>query len=202
MQQDKRAGWKDRRVIAVAMAGAVILPAFAGFTLGRSASEPVEIIQVACGLPRETVSFSLPGTLLVDMHAAQQGAGKAEADRLTRDAACNLKDFDRLRFGPAQREAGKGRQDQGPGHRNHDDPPVLPSRLSFPLHHPTLRPRSNLVSRQLRGVHWSNPGSVRKNPLTSVGTEYIGAQNYNNSTFERKTNIVRGGRSRILRFRN
>jgi hypothetical protein len=68
MQQDKRAGWKDRRVIAVAMAGAVILPAFAGFTLGRSASEPVEIIQVACGLPRETVSFSLPGTLLVDMH--------------------------------------------------------------------------------------------------------------------------------------
>ena len=44
--------------------GGIALPALAGFTLGRSAPEPVEILQVACGLPRETVSFSLPGTLL------------------------------------------------------------------------------------------------------------------------------------------
>ena len=65
---EKRGGWKDRRVIAGAMAVAVALPALAGFTLGRSASEPVEIVQVACGLPRETVSFSLPGALLGDMH--------------------------------------------------------------------------------------------------------------------------------------
>ena len=64
VRQEKQAEWKDRRVIAVAVLAAVALPALAGFTLGRSAPEPVEIIQVACGLPRETVSFSLPGTLL------------------------------------------------------------------------------------------------------------------------------------------
>jgi hypothetical protein len=63
-----QAGWKDRRVIAVAVTGAVVLSALAGFTLGRSGPEPVEIIQVACGLPRETVSFNLPGALLGSMH--------------------------------------------------------------------------------------------------------------------------------------
>ena len=64
VRQEKRKGWKDRRVVAVAVAAAVTVPALAGFTLGRSAPKPVEILQVACGLPRETVSFSLPGTLL------------------------------------------------------------------------------------------------------------------------------------------
>ena len=68
VQRERRAGWKDRRVIAVAVAAAVALPALAGFTLGRSAPEPVEIIQVACGIPRETVSFSLPGALLGGMN--------------------------------------------------------------------------------------------------------------------------------------
>jgi hypothetical protein len=64
VRQEKRGGWKDRRLIAVVVTAAVSLPALAGFTLGRSSPEPVEILQVACGLPRETVSFSLPGTLL------------------------------------------------------------------------------------------------------------------------------------------
>jgi hypothetical protein len=64
VRREKRGEWKDRRVIAVAVLAAVALPALAGFTLGRAAPEPVEILQVACGLPRETVSFSLPGTLL------------------------------------------------------------------------------------------------------------------------------------------
>ena len=64
VQRERRAGWKNWRVVAVAVAGAVFLPAVAGFTLGRSVPEPVEILQVACGIPRETVSFSLPGALL------------------------------------------------------------------------------------------------------------------------------------------
>jgi hypothetical protein len=68
VQRERRAGWKDWRVVAVAATGAVVLPAVAGFTLGRSVPEPVEILQVACGIPRETVSFSLPGALLGGMH--------------------------------------------------------------------------------------------------------------------------------------
>jgi hypothetical protein len=68
VRREKRGGWKDRRVFVVAVAAAVALPALAGFTLGRFASEPVEIIQVACGIPRETVSFSLPVSLLGGMH--------------------------------------------------------------------------------------------------------------------------------------
>jgi hypothetical protein len=68
VQRERQARWKDWRVVVVAVTGTLVLPAFAGFTLGRSESEPVEILQVACGIPRETVSFSLPGALLGGMH--------------------------------------------------------------------------------------------------------------------------------------
>ena len=60
----KAGGWKDRRAIAVAVAAGVALPAPAGFTLGRSSPIRSKSFRWRAGLPRETVSFSPPGTPL------------------------------------------------------------------------------------------------------------------------------------------
>ena len=68
VQRERRARWKDWRVIAVAVTGTLVLPACRLHAGPVRNLEPVEILQVACGIPRETVSFSLPGALLGGMH--------------------------------------------------------------------------------------------------------------------------------------
>ena len=59
--------WKDWRIVAAATGAVVLLvalAALAGVAVWRSTPSPVQIAQIACGVPRETVSLELPGDLL------------------------------------------------------------------------------------------------------------------------------------------
>ena len=76
-----------------------------------------------------------------DLRSSRTAYRKAEADRLARQTARHLKDFDRIGGRAPQRKASKRRQGDSRRHRNRDDPPILPSPPLFPPHHLALRPR-------------------------------------------------------------
>ncbi|WP_158044225.1 hypothetical protein [Skermanella pratensis] len=75
MRQEKWWTLKRGRIVAI-VAVTAIVPAGAGFLAGRSAPQPVEVAQIACGLPKQTVSFSLPAPLF-DVTRASLESGTA-----------------------------------------------------------------------------------------------------------------------------
>lgn len=75
MRREKRWTLKKGRIVAIA-AAAVLVPAGVGFLAGRTAPQQVEVAQIACGVPKQTVSFSLPAPLF-DLVRASLDAGSS-----------------------------------------------------------------------------------------------------------------------------
>lgn len=71
MRREKWWTLKRGRIVAIA-AAAILVPAAVGFLAGRTAPQPVEVAQIACGLPKQTVSFTLPAPLFDLAHASPE----------------------------------------------------------------------------------------------------------------------------------